>query len=64
MADRKVVAACFTNYVRNAQVKGDSLEKFIAFQILIALAIGALIYHFFPDFGMALRRRRRIYPPD
>jgi proton glutamate symport protein len=31
------------------------LKKFIAFQILIALAIGALIGHFFPDFGMALR---------
>ncbi|MEL3986638.1 glutamate-aspartate/proton symporter GltP [Bacillus velezensis] len=31
------------------------MKKFIAFQILIALAIGALIGHFFPDFGMALR---------
>jgi len=31
------------------------LKKFIAFQILIALAIGAVIGHFFPDFGMALR---------
>ncbi|MDQ7726514.1 cation:dicarboxylase symporter family transporter [Bacillus halotolerans] len=31
------------------------MKKFIAFQILIALAIGAVIGHFFPDFGMALR---------
>ncbi|MEW4024995.1 Proton/glutamate-aspartate symporter [Bacillus sp. B01(2024)] len=31
------------------------MKKFIAFQILIALVIGALIGHFFPDFGMALR---------
>ncbi|MDQ8057885.1 glutamate-aspartate/proton symporter GltP [Bacillus velezensis] len=31
------------------------MKKFIAFQILIALAIGALIGHFSPDFGMALR---------
>ncbi len=31
------------------------MKKFIAFQILIALAIGALIGHFFPDFGMASR---------
>ncbi|ASF53831.1 proton/glutamate symport protein [Bacillus velezensis M27] len=31
------------------------MKKFIAFQILIALAIGALIGHFFPDFGMSLR---------
>ncbi|MEC3656372.1 glutamate-aspartate/proton symporter GltP [Bacillus siamensis] len=31
------------------------MKKFIAFQILIALAVGALIGHFFPDFGMALR---------
>nr|MDH3137435.1 glutamate-aspartate/proton symporter GltP [Bacillus velezensis] len=31
------------------------MKKFIAFQILIALAIGALIGHFFRDFGMALR---------
>lgn len=31
------------------------MKKFIAFQILIALAIGALIGHFFPDFGTALR---------
>lgn len=31
------------------------MKKFIAFQILIALAIGALIGHFFPDFGMAAR---------
>ncbi len=34
---------------------GIHLKKFIAFQILIALAIGAVIGHFFPDFGMALR---------
>ncbi|OTQ83217.1 glutamate:protein symporter [Bacillus subtilis subsp. subtilis] len=27
----------------------------MAFQILIALAVGAVIGHFFPDFGMALR---------
>ena len=33
---------------------GDD-EKFVAFQIMIALVIGALIGHFFPDFGMALR---------
>jgi len=31
------------------------LKKLIAFQILIALAVGAVIGHFFPDFGMALR---------
>ncbi|KXZ20713.1 glutamate:protein symporter [Bacillus nakamurai] len=31
------------------------MRKFIAFQILIALVIGAVIGHFFPDFGMALR---------
>ncbi|MCY8960337.1 glutamate-aspartate/proton symporter GltP [Bacillus atrophaeus] len=31
------------------------MKKFIAFQILIALAIGAVIGHFFPDFGVALR---------
>ncbi|MCY8751802.1 glutamate-aspartate/proton symporter GltP [Bacillus inaquosorum] len=31
------------------------MKKFIAFQILIALAIGAVIGLFFPDFGMALR---------
>ncbi|MCP6681507.1 glutamate-aspartate/proton symporter GltP [Bacillus nakamurai] len=31
------------------------MRKFIAFQILIALVIGAFIGHFFPDFGMALR---------
>ncbi|MFA3776201.1 glutamate-aspartate/proton symporter GltP [Bacillus safensis] len=31
------------------------MKKFIAFQIMIALVIGALIGHFFPDFGMALR---------
>ncbi|MBT2574665.1 glutamate-aspartate/proton symporter GltP [Bacillus sp. ISL-51] len=31
------------------------MKKFIAFQILIALVIGAVIGHFFPDFGMALR---------
>ncbi|MGG1547664.1 glutamate-aspartate/proton symporter GltP [Bacillus paralicheniformis] len=31
------------------------MKKFIAYQILIALAIGAVIGHFFPDFGMALR---------
>ncbi|MCY7781800.1 MULTISPECIES: glutamate-aspartate/proton symporter GltP [unclassified Bacillus (in: firmicutes)] len=31
------------------------MKKLIAFQILIALAIGAVIGHFFPDFGMALR---------
>ncbi|MCY7949757.1 glutamate-aspartate/proton symporter GltP [Bacillus inaquosorum] len=31
------------------------MKKFIAFQILIALAIGAVIGHFFPDVGMALR---------
>ncbi|WP_437132097.1 glutamate-aspartate/proton symporter GltP [Bacillus atrophaeus] len=31
------------------------MKKFIAFQILIALAIGAVIGHFFPDFGIALR---------
>ncbi|MBU8614048.1 MULTISPECIES: glutamate-aspartate/proton symporter GltP [Bacillus] len=31
------------------------MKKLIAFQILIALAVGALIGHFFPDFGMALR---------
>lgn len=36
-------------------VRGIALKKFIAFQILIALAIGAVIGHFFPDFGMALR---------
>ncbi len=38
-----------------ASKRGIRLKKFIAFQILIALAIGALIGHFFPDFGMALR---------
>ena len=27
---------------------------YLAYQILIALAIGAVIGHFFPDFGMAL----------
>ncbi|OBA03733.1 glutamate:protein symporter [Bacillus subtilis] len=31
------------------------MKKLIAFQILIALAAGAVIGHFFPDFGMALR---------
>ncbi|KAF2427970.1 glutamate-aspartate/proton symporter GltP [Bacillus subtilis] len=31
------------------------MKKLIAFQILIALAVGAVIGHFFPDFGMALR---------
>lgn len=31
------------------------MKKFVAFQIMIALVIGALIGHFFPDFGMALR---------
>ncbi|MCY7852072.1 glutamate-aspartate/proton symporter GltP [Bacillus spizizenii] len=31
------------------------MKKLIAFQILIALAIGAVVGHFFPDFGMALR---------
>ncbi|CAF1833627.1 glutamate-aspartate/proton symporter GltP [Bacillus subtilis] len=31
------------------------MKKLIAFQILIALAFGAVIGHFFPDFGMALR---------
>ncbi|APH67158.1 MULTISPECIES: glutamate-aspartate/proton symporter GltP [Bacillus] len=31
------------------------MRKLIAFQILIALAIGAVVGHFFPDFGMALR---------
>ncbi|AFI26774.1 glutamate:protein symporter [Bacillus sp. A053] len=31
------------------------MKKLIAFQILIALAAGAMIGHFFPDFGMALR---------
>ncbi|GAB1802050.1 hypothetical protein PMEGAPL103_29430 [Priestia megaterium] len=31
------------------------MKKFLAFQILIALVIGAVIGHFFPDFGMALR---------
>nr|WGE04543.1 glutamate-aspartate/proton symporter GltP [Bacillus subtilis] len=31
------------------------MKKLIAFQILIALAVGAVIDHFFPDFGMALR---------
>lgn len=36
-------------------MRGIALKKFIAFQILIALAIGAVIGHFFPDFGMALR---------
>lgn len=35
--------------------RGIRLKKFIAFQILIALVIGAVIGHFFPDFGMALR---------
>lgn len=30
------------------------MKKLIAFQILIALAVGAVIGHFFPDFGMAL----------
>ena len=38
-----------------ASKRGIRLKKFIAFQILIALAIGALIGHFFPYFGMALR---------
>ena len=31
------------------------MKKFVAFQIMIALVIGALIGHFFPDFGMASR---------
>ncbi|MCY7761995.1 glutamate-aspartate/proton symporter GltP [Bacillus spizizenii] len=31
------------------------MKKLIAFQILIALAVGAVVGHFFPDFGMALR---------
>ncbi|MDO3661107.1 glutamate-aspartate/proton symporter GltP [Bacillus sp. C28GYM-DRY-1] len=31
------------------------MKKLIAFQILIALAVGAAVGHFFPDFGMALR---------
>ncbi|MBY4605192.1 MULTISPECIES: glutamate-aspartate/proton symporter GltP [Bacillus] len=31
------------------------MKKLIAFQILIALAVGAVAGHFFPDFGMALR---------
>ncbi|MGF7535865.1 glutamate-aspartate/proton symporter GltP [Bacillus mexicanus] len=31
------------------------MKKLIAFHILIALAAGAVIGHFFPDFGMALR---------
>ncbi|KXJ37688.1 glutamate-aspartate/proton symporter GltP [Bacillus spizizenii] len=31
------------------------MRKLIAFQILIALAVGAVVGHFFPDFGMALR---------
>lgn len=31
------------------------MKKLIAFQILIALAVGAVIGHFFPDFRMALR---------
>ena len=31
------------------------MKKLIAFQILIALGVGAVIGHFFPDFGMALR---------
>ncbi|MDO8223553.1 glutamate-aspartate/proton symporter GltP [Bacillus cabrialesii] len=31
------------------------MKKLIAFQILIALAVGAVIGHFFPDFGMAWR---------
>ncbi len=35
--------------------RGIHLKKLIAFQILIALAIGAVVGHFFPDFGMALR---------
>lgn len=35
--------------------RGIHLRKLIAFQILIALAIGAVVGHFFPDFGMALR---------
>lgn len=35
--------------------RGIHLKKLIAFQILIALAVGAVAGHFFPDFGMALR---------
>lgn len=35
--------------------RGIHLKKLIAFQILIALAVGAVVGHFFPDFGMALR---------
>ncbi len=35
--------------------RGIHLKKLIAFQILIALAVGAAVGHFFPDFGMALR---------
>lgn len=35
--------------------RGIRLKKLIAFQILIALAVGAAVGHFFPDFGMALR---------
>lgn len=35
--------------------RGIYLKKLIAFQILIALAVGAVVGHFFPDFGMALR---------
>ncbi len=35
--------------------RGIHLRKLIAFQILIALAVGAVVGHFFPDFGMALR---------
>ncbi|MCY7811890.1 glutamate-aspartate/proton symporter GltP [Bacillus spizizenii] len=31
------------------------MRKLIAFQILIALAVGTVVGHFFPDFGMALR---------
>ncbi|SFE74967.1 proton glutamate symport protein [Bacillus sp. OV194] len=31
------------------------MKKFFAFQVLIALVIGALIGHFFPEFGQALR---------